>query len=246
MSTNRPYLLCHMMCSLDGKITSGTGENIFDDEYLPLYDQTDEEQHTQGWMCGRVTMEMFAESVNTPLSFAPIASHEDFIGSHRLERFSVAIDTQGVLLWKSNIIKSSFARGLEYTLIVVVTKETPGEYLAYLQSKDISYVVAGEKQLDWNIALTKLHTLFGVNKLSVQGGGKINGSLLRSGCIDELSLLIIPFAVNNSSAPNIFENEVTPETFKTYGFRLKEVRQLEKEVVWLKYQNISTTTVSHS
>jgi 2,5-diamino-6-(ribosylamino)-4(3H)-pyrimidinone 5'-phosphate reductase len=238
MSSNRPYLICHMITSLDGKITSGTGQNIYDDEFLDIYDFTDEKLETQGWMCGRVTMEMFAESVGTPLPSIQLEIAEDYVSPPKFSRFAVAIDTQGTLRWSSNVIKSGIGRALEFSLIVIVTEQTPKEYLSYLRTKEIAYILSGQKELDWAVALQKLHDLFGIKKLSLQGGGKINGSLLKAGFIDEVSLIMTPLAVNNSEAPAVFENQVTPETFSTYRFEVIECKQLENNVVWLRYKKL--------
>lgn len=235
MSSSRPYLICHMMTSLDGKITSGTGQDIFDEQYLPLYSQCEDELEAQGWLCGRVTMEMFAEAKNTPLPATHEVRQETYRSSHLLKRFAIAVDTHGTLRWKSNTIRSAIGSQLEYALIVFVTKETPTAYLAYLRSKDISYLTVGVTTVDWPSALEQLSTQFELKKLLVEGGGKLNGSLLKAGLIDELSLLLIPLAVNNSQAPSLFDQIVTPATFQTTDFSLTDVRRLEKDVLWLRY-----------
>ena len=62
MQPKRPYVICHMMSTIDGKITSGTGVDILED-YFSLYTQTEDKLEFKNWLIGRVTMEMFAEGV---------------------------------------------------------------------------------------------------------------------------------------------------------------------------------------
>ena len=50
----------------------------------------------------------------------------------------------------------------------------------------------GEADVDLRLALEKLGARFGVRTLMLEGGGGINGSFLRDGLIDEVSLLVAP------------------------------------------------------
>lgn len=54
---NRPYIVCHMMTALDGRIIGdfmNTPEaDIVGGEYKRINDLF----HSQAWLCGRVTME---------------------------------------------------------------------------------------------------------------------------------------------------------------------------------------------
>ena len=52
---NRPYIVCHMLTALDGKIT---GPFMESPAVIPAgeeYERTNELYHPQAWLCGRVT-----------------------------------------------------------------------------------------------------------------------------------------------------------------------------------------------
>lgn len=50
-----------------------------------------------------------------------------------------------------------------------------------------------------------LHKHFGVRRISLQGGGIINGAMLAAGLIDQLSLVVYPGINGLTTAPSIFE-----------------------------------------
>ena len=51
----------------------------------------------------------------------------------------------------------------------------------------------------------RLRAEFGIETLSLQGGGIINGAFLKAGLLDELSLLIYPGIDGLSGVPSVFE-----------------------------------------
>ncbi len=89
--------------------------------------------------------------------------------------------------------------------MVVLTESVPDAHLRALRAGGQSYLFAGEKTVDFALALAKLRALFGIERLLVEGGGRINGSMLRAGVIDELSLLLAPAVDGVSGTPALFD-----------------------------------------
>lgn len=237
MGANKyPYIICHMLVSLDGKITSGSGVDIFDD-YFQLYTDTEDSYNANSWLCGRVTMEMFASKHQAELpADASNLTDDDHIVEPVSEYYFFGIDTRGVLRWDSNTINMSNITE-PVNLVIIVTQSTPKAYLQYLHQKRISYIVAGEKQIDFELLFTKIKTKFKITKLLLEGGGLLNGSVLKDGFIDELSLILTPFVVNNSKAPSLFELRDSKELKLTH-FKLIEVKELERSGLWLRYNQL--------
>ena len=229
----RPYVICHMMSTIDGKIASGTGVDILED-YFELYTKTEDKLDCKNWLIGRVTMEMFAKGVNTPLpKLDQEVSNEDFLVENKSQPFMFAVDTKGVLRWKDNSIAlSNVSEKLH--LVVLVTNETPKEYLAYLKSKQISYIFGGDKEIDFTKTLEKINEKFEVEKLLLEGGGILNGSLISNNLVDEISLLLTPRVLNKSNAPSVFENKTDEVNIK--NFSLISFEKTEKDAVWLRYK----------
>lgn len=230
----RPYTICHMMSSIDGKIASGVpGLELFG-KFFDLYTKTEDEIRGQAWMCGRVTMEMFAKDVNTPLhNLAEVVDSEDYIGPNTGSLFMIGVDTKGTLRWKGNTIKLSNVKE-PLSLVVVVLENTSKKYLNYLRSLGISYIVCGKNSLDFERVLGKLSSQLKIQTLLVEGGGGLNGSMLAANVIDEMSLLLLPVAVNHASSPSVFNQQ--SELIQMKNFSLMTVKPYDRETIWLRYK----------
>ena len=239
LNSKRPHIICHMMSTIEGKITSGDGTDILSDDYFELYTKTEDmlPSHS-GWMLGRVTMQMFASSDTSPL---PSLSHDiestDRIASHEGNLYMFAVDTKGLLRWDKNSIKlSNIADPLH--LVVVTTTSTPKEYLQYLQDREISYIVAGTNEIDFSTLFKTMKEKLHVETLLVEGGGLLNGSVMAAEFIDEISLLLTPTIVNQTSAPSLFERK-QDESLNLRHYALTSVQKMEKDTVWLRYKKLS-------
>lgn len=222
-----------MMCTIDGKIASGTNIDILD-EYFDLYTKTEDKLQTKAWMLGRVTVQMFADDSNIVLpEIKGEVSNKDFILNKVSDYYMLAVDTKGSLRWKSNTITLSNV-SVKLNLVVVVTSSTPKEYLSYLKSKDISYIFGGEEKINFESLFIKIKKLFNLDKIVVEGGGILNGSIMSEGIIDEISLLVTPIVLNKTNSPTMFERENIDDV-KTKQFKLKSAEKIEKDCVWLRY-----------
>jgi riboflavin biosynthesis pyrimidine reductase len=223
-----------MMQTLDGKIASGVPSVEIIMDHFDTYTEIEKKLDSKVWMFGRKTGGAFADSENTPLPEKGIEiSGGDFIFPPSGDTFAIISDTKGVLRWSKNYINLSNQPD-QYHLIIIVTSETPRNYLAYLQDKQISYVFGGEKEVDFNQVLNKLQSSFNIQKILLEGGGSFNGSLMDQGLVDEISLLLIPRVLNKKDAPSLFDmgtNEV-----HTTDYTLENVEKLKKGVLWLRYK----------
>ncbi|OUJ76104.1 RibD family protein [Hymenobacter crusticola] len=220
----KPRVICHMMSSLDGRIITsrwGTTPNTKE------YENTAATIDSQAWMCGRVTMEKdFTEGLAPDLQ--PVAEpldRSDFVAEHSAESFVVAVDAHGKLGWESAYID-------EEHIIAVLTEKVSDEYLAYLRRVGVSYVFGGAQELDFALVLDKLGRLFPIQTILLEGGGHINGSLLKAGLVDELSLLHYPVVDGDPSSPTIFEQGNAPAR----PFTLLSVEQRPEGILWVRYQ----------
>lgn len=100
---------------------------------------------------------------------------------------------------------------------------------------NISYIVAGRERIDLNRAMEILGDEFGVKRLAVVGGGKINGGFLSAGLIDELSLLLAPGIDGRTSQPALFDGIADRPGFLPARLVLKSVGTVADGVLWIKY-----------
>lgn len=228
----RPYVICHMMSTVDGRIISENwGSEKGRQAFYNIYERCHASFDSQAWMCGRVTLEKdFTEEEKPKLAGTkeriPI---KPFVGDNAAKSFAIAVDAKGKLGWKSNEISGDH-------IIELLTEQVSNAYLHYLQRRKISYIFAGKKEIDFTKALNQLASLFPIRTIMLEGGGHINGSLLKEGLIDELSLLIVPIADGTPDTPTTFEVSKYLKKKPTAILHLKEVKHLDHDVLWLKYR----------
>ncbi|GGZ25012.1 dihydrofolate reductase family protein [Streptomyces poonensis] len=94
-------------------------------------------------------------------------------------------------------------------------------------------VVPVGPELDWRAVLDHLGTVRGVQRLMVEGGGRIHTQLLRQGLADELQLAVAPLFVGEAAAPRMFGTGPYPGGPRS-RLRLLESRPVG-DVVLLRY-----------
>ncbi|MDE7440907.1 MAG: RibD family protein [Muribaculaceae bacterium] len=222
---SRPYIICHMVESIDGRIDCGMVDKISGDEYYITLDSLDCESSLEG----RVTMEhyyalpeKFIAKDNTP-----IGKKETFCAIGRND-FHICPDSHGALQWESGIMEDG------RPLLILTSENAPAEYIDYLREKGISYIVTGKNGIDLADAMDTLGSDFGVKRLAVLGGGLINGGFLAAGLIDEVSLLLAPGIDGREGWRAMFDGIADQSKLPT-KLKLQSVEKLENDVIWIKY-----------
>ena len=235
---DRPYVFCHMMTSLDGKIMGsymGTAEGeaagaVFYDIAFgkdPYY------KH-QGWLSGRVTTDdnfTFYEPPALDESTAEVPAG-DYVAK-QAPMYYVSVDPSGKLGWKSStlVYEDTTAHVLE-----LLTGKASNAYKAFLRKLGISYIIAGEDSLDYALALEKLKTMFGIKTLMLGDGGVLNWSFIQAGMCDEISVVIAAAADGSTQTPSLFSSKGGFAPEKAQCFRLEGVQVMDGGSVWLRYR----------
>lgn len=232
-ASKRPRVICHMGASIDGRIVTGGWPDsaAVSKEYELVHGSYDAE----GWICGRVTMEPFAKGMRSAAEVAREhkgGRREDFVAPGDHDSFAFAIDASGKLAWQSNDIGGDH-------VVAILSERVSDEYLAFLRQRGVSYVLAGARDVDLTAALEKISARFGVRTLMLEGGGRINGSMLRAGLIDEVSLLVAPVADGRMGTPALFD--VDEGDFTPHRLVLTTVEKRQDDILWLVYRVESTS-----
>lgn len=206
---NRPYIICHMVTSIDGKVTGEFLSSPSCEKAMEIYYELNRNFKSNGFICGRVTMESsFTGGWYPDLSNYKPVKHGldlkmDFILDDMSGFYAVAFDTNGKLGWKSNkIVDPDGDPGYDGAQIIEVLSENVDErYLGYLESMEIPYIFAGEDKIDVEFALFKLKNIIGIDTLILEGGSIINGAFQRANVIDELSLVVSPITADKDDKP---------------------------------------------
>ena len=224
--SSKPRVICHMMSSLDGRTILSRWGKLPDTKE---YETTAATFAADAWMCGRVTMEKdFTKGLLPALQ--PVShplDRQDFVADYTADSFAIAVDAHGKLGWKSGHIDDDH-------LISILTEQVSDEYLAYLRKQGVSYIFGGIKEVDMALVLDKLGRLFPIKTILLEGGGHLNGSLLKAGLIDELSLLHYPVVDGAPTSATIFEEGEKPGP--PVAFKLISVAQRPHGILWLRYK----------
>ena len=221
----KPYIICHMMESVDGRIDCGMTEQIDpSNAYYDALDQLD----CPTTLEGRVSMqkhfakpEPFVANDKTPIG------KQAFHKAVEADGYSIAIDTMGKLCWPSNTHYGT-------PFLVITSESCAKEYLDALTEQGISWIAVGQGEIDLAKAVDILNTEFGVKRLAVVGGGHINGGFLAAGLLDEVSVMIGPGIDGRKGMAAVFdgiEDENRPATL----LKLNNVDRIG-DTVWLRYQ----------
>jgi len=230
----RPYVICHMLTSIDGKVT---GDFLFRDECslaTELYYGINRDYNADAYACGRITMEgSFSGGYYPDLSEynGVNGDNSDHAAKYSKKFFAVAFDPHARLGWKNSVIEDEDIGYGDAHIIEVLTESVDPRFTAYLKEIGVSYIFAGKTEIDVKLALFKLRRIFGIEKLLLEGGSIINGAFEREGLVDEISLVVSPVIAAADDKP-LFMNSTVLD------FDLIEAKVHDNAVVWLNYKKI--------
>ena len=228
----RPYIICHMVTSIDGKVTGDFLSRPECEAATDVYYELNRKYNqngANGFLCGRVTMEGSFTGGWYPdlIGYEPIGNQDDFIPDNLSGFYAISFDPKGKLGWQAAKIVDEDPGYGGAQIVEVLTHQVDGRYLAYLRDLGIPYIFAGDTEIDVKIALEKLKTLMDINCLLLEGGSIVNGYFNRADVIDELSLVVAPVVAEADDKP-LFMNSQSED------FKLQETKQYE-DVLWLNY-----------
>ena len=228
---NRPYVICHMLQSIDGKIAGGFFREKQTLELAKIYSDISKDYNGDAIIYGTTTaQEMFSSSKTEPVLNQNPIQKIDYIYKNDKNKWIVVIDPQGQISFDQSVYQNP--RLKDKNLIVILTENISSQYLETLKSLNISYLFTGKDEIDLRLALEKLYDLFSIKKLLLQGGGITNTYFIKEDLIDELSLVVSPVVSGEEKQPNIFKDchEYIGQTFD-----LKQSDLLMKSGFYLKY-----------
>lgn len=245
--TDRPFVFCHMLTSLDGKIignymSTPEAAKAGDVFYNLAFGENPHYQH-QGWLSGRLTTDDNFTHYRTPDldENAPPVPAGDFIAVTDAQKYYISVDPSGKLGWESPELtyQTTTAHVLE-----VLTGRASNGYKAFLRGLGISYIIAGDDDLDYEHLLTTLKERLGIETLMLGGGGVLNWSFVQAGFCDEISVVVAPAADGSSDSPALFETAGrTPDEAR--GFTLQTAEVKDGGSVWLRYATHDHATQNH-
>ena len=235
-ASNRPYVICHMLTSINGKTTGSFLKDPHTLAAISAYETTNETFNSRAYLSGRASMEEHFTQGRAPVldDNALLYPREDFIADPAADAYLVVVDTAGKLGWQRNIIE--YMDRPPCHVVVLLTDKAPAAYRDFLRKREISYIFAGDNSLDARLALHKLNRLLGIDTLVLSGGGKTNEHFLQAQLIDEISLVVAPVVSHDVEETDVFQHLASRSTDSALPLTLMGIEQLAEGTVWLRYQ----------
>jgi riboflavin biosynthesis pyrimidine reductase len=230
----RPYVICHMNASIDGRIL-GSRWRPAENRMAGLFERLHDRLGGGSWLIGRVTGSEYARAEAYPDHAGETYPREPWfaqrVASGDAAAYGIALDARGKIAWGRSDIGGD-------PIVAVLTGRVADAHLAGLRQDGVSYIFAGEQELDLGSALEILNRDLGLERLLLEGGGSSNGAFLRAGLIDEISLAICPAVDGAKGAPSIFDSGDNDAGIAApiRSMTLASSEVLEGGVVWLRYR----------
>lgn len=221
----KPYIICHMIASVDGRIDCDMTEQI---EGGNEYYEALESLACSSMLMGRVTMQMHYAHAEPFVAADPTSiGSEQFYVARRVAAYCVGIDTHGSLQWGETEFDGQ-------ALLVITDEQCPKAYHDRLTEQGISWIAVGKNGIDLVRAMEILAEEFGVERLAVVGGGHINGAFLEAGLLDEVSFMVAPGIDGRAGMAAVFDG-ISDKNRPATQLRLESLKQLG-ETVWMRYK----------
>lgn len=223
----RSKVVVHMYVSIDGKIDGPHGSKISSQYYSDeLFKFSNADAN------GRETIQMYAAKGNLDLTKYSTdgIDYSDWIPVNESETWSLSFDRKGVCAWERNYFEYN---GKKMRAIEILTKQASKEYLSFLRSMEIPYIISGEKEYNLEEVLVKLKNIFSIDTIALCGGAVIDGAFLNAHLVDEISLVVSPHVNGDSSKKAVFD---TLGTYNNDSFEFDSAKKLEDGGVHLKFR----------
>jgi riboflavin biosynthesis pyrimidine reductase len=231
----KPHVICLMASSVDGRTLpsrwrpKGAGN---------AFERVHDELAGDAWLIGRVTGQEFAKGKPYAASTQTFP-RQNWFARRDAKAYGVVLDAHGKIAWGRADIGDD-------PIVVVLSEQVSDAHLAGLRGEGVSYIFAGKSDLDLALTLDILNRELGVKRLLLEGGGGVNGSFLRGGLIDELSLIICPAVDGAKGAPSVFDsvNAAADQRAPVVAMALESSQVMEGGSVLLRYhlKNASSDT----
>lgn len=159
----------------------------------------------------------------------PKEQEKDFIKPKRDRRLPLWVipDSGGKLKGKLHALRRF---DLCRDIVILTGNSTPKGYLRYLTERNYDWHYMGNRPLDYSHVLELLAKEYGARTVLTDTGKTLNGILLNSGLVDEISLLVHPFIIGRKKFP-LFD-----EVKDNIELSFKKSKSMGRGRLWLVYK----------
>ncbi len=227
---DRPQTTLFMLMSLDGKISTGADDHRDFDQDLPNIAGASAGLH-QYYELERQTD---AFSFNTGKVMAKVGWNGSKTDAKPIPASFIIVDNQPHLTSQGVV---NLARLTQKLYLVTSNEEHPATKIHDDKLEIIQY----HGQIDFRDLFQQLKSK-SVDKLTIQSGGEMNAQLLRSGLVDQVSIVVTPLLIGGRSTPTLMDGQSLhslQDLQKVRSLKLIEAVPLANSYLHLRYEVIN-------
>lgn len=225
-----------MLSSVDGKISTGSSDQLDVDQDFPRikgikeglkqYYEIEQTTDLHSLCSGRVLAKVGANKpqqhiVQRPVSFL-VVDNEPHLNS-------IGVD--------------NFIRKSKKLYIITTNKNHP----AYKRKDaDNLEMIPYQNEIDFVDLFKKLKTDYGIDRVTIQTGGTLNSIFLRKKLIDAISIVVAPALIGGKDTSSLIDGKSlssAKELSLVKALKLTEVKKLDHSYLHLKYAVINDTEI---
>lgn len=223
----RPYVMVHMMMTVDGRIDCPVVAQVSGQEYYDALDMLGECSK----LSGRVTAALECSAVKGEKranSYDELMGEETVNVATKSEEYTIVMDSHGSLQWQANEADG-------HPLLCILSEDVSKAHLQKMREMGISWISTGKGHINLVRAMELAYERFGVGRVAVVGGGNICGGFLSAGLVDEVSVMMAPGIDGRKGQTAVFDG-IIKDNDKPYRLKLNSVQQWEgTETIWIRY-----------
>ena len=226
---NRPITTLFMLESLDGKISTGSNDNLDVDKDFPCIDGVKEGLHQYYEL--EENTDLFSLNTGRVMTKIGVNNRKDY--REKMDVSFIIIDNKPHL---NNDGIDYLCRWVKKLILVTTNKEHCAFNLNYDNLEILYY-----DTLDLKKMMEDLYSKYGVDRLTIQSGGSMNGSFIRNDLIDYVDIVIAPILIGGKDVPTLVDGESIKNENELNLLRpleLLECNKLNDSYLHLKYRVI--------
>jgi riboflavin-specific deaminase-like protein len=221
-SRERPFVFINVATTADGKLAPTN--RLF----VPFSSRRDQDllydlrTRADAVMAGARTVD------SVPVTLGPgTKRHRELRrkNGHAEYNLRVIVSGSGSLNPRAEIFRHKFS-----PLIVLVTQRASRMRVQRLKELGAIVHVCGKKQINFPEALRWLRREWKVKRLLCEGGGEVNGALLRADLVDEIYLTLCPKIFGGRTAPTMADGTGASTLSTATHLKLKSGRRIGDEL----------------
>ncbi len=215
----KPKVVMHNSISIDGSIL---GFDVDMQQHYQIANLYKADVHLIGSNTVKEGIKMFYPEI-------PKEEKSDFLKPNRKEDLPLWVipDSKGILNGMHHVYRS-----FEWCkdIVVLISNETPRNYIEYLIERNYDYYTVGEDYVDYHQALNLLSEHYNVKTILTDTGKILNSILLNKGLVDEISLLIHPVIVGKK------QYTLFSDICKNIDTKLISLEKYSDSKIWVRYK----------